>query len=217
MDRAFWLARWEEGRIGFHRGEVHPDLRQFLDTWLDEPHHRVLVPLCGKTLDIPFLAGRGHEVTGVEISPQAVAELHRDQRLRAWVDEDGPFKVHSSPGITIYEGDFFDLGPELVGTFDRVWDRAALVAMSPEHRPAYVARLRTLLRPGARILLDTAAYEQDRMSGPPWSVPGEELESLYEGCTLELLQEREAIEEVGFGALGLSSWLARTTLIRLPG
>lgn len=217
MDREFWLARWEEGRIGFHRGEVHPDLRTFIDRWLDEDHHCVLVPLCGKTVDIPFLAGRGHETAGVEISERAVAAFHDEQRLRPFVDEDDGFRVYTSPGITIYQGDFFELTPEIAGTFDRVWDRAALVALDSERRPAYVAHLRTLLRPGAKILLNSYCYDQSRMDGPPWSVSPDEVRALWSDCDIEVLQERDAIDEVHFRELGFESWMVTTWLITLPG
>lgn len=217
MDREFWLSAWEDGRVGFHRGEVHPDLRAFLDDWLDEPHHRIMVPLCGKSVDIAFLAGRGHEVAGVEIADQAVAEFHAEQRLRAFVDEDGPFQVHTSPGITIFHGDFFDLNQEIAGTFDKVWDRAALVAIDAPRRPKYVKLLRSLLRPGASVLLNSFSYDQSRMEGPPWSVGSDEIRELWSDCELEVLQERDAIDEVHFRELGFESWIITTTLIRTPG
>ncbi len=217
MDREFWLARWEEGGIGFHRGEVHPDLRTFLDQWLDEAHHCVLVPLCGKSVDISFLAGRGHETAGVEIAAKAVAAFHEEQRLRPFVDEDEGFKVHTSPGITIYEGDFFDLSEDIAGTFDRVWDRAALVALSEARRPAYVAKLRELLRPGAKILLNTYLYDQSRMDGPPWSVSPDEVRALWSDADVQVLQEHDAIDEIHFRELGFESWIVTTWLITLPG
>ena len=36
---------------------------------------RVLVPLCGKSLDLPYLAGLGHSVGGVECVTQALLEF----------------------------------------------------------------------------------------------------------------------------------------------
>lgn len=217
MDREFWLARWEEGRTGFHRGEVHPDLRAWMDRWLGEDHLRVLVPLCGKTVDIPFLAGRGHEVVGVELSPRAVREFHQEQRLHPFVDQEDGYAVHTSPGITIYCGDLFEVSTELAGTFDRVWDRAALVAMDVARRPAYVDCLRRLLRPGGRVLLNSYTYDQARMEGPPWSVARDEVEALWAGCVVEVLQEHEAIDEVRFRELGFESWLVTTYLVTTPG
>lgn len=217
MEREFWLDRWEEGRIGFHRGEVHPDLRTFLEQWLDEDHHRILVPLCGKSVDIPFLAGRGHDVTGVEIAPKAVAEFHAEQRLRPFVDEDDGFQVHTSPSITIYCGDFFDLDEDIAGTFDRVWDRAALVALNQARRPDYVSCLRGVLRPGARVLLNSFTYDQSKMDGPPWSVGEAEVRELWSDCKVEVLQSHEAIDEVHFRELGFESWIVTTYLVSLPG
>lgn len=217
MEPEFWLARWAEGRIGFHKGEVHPDLQTWQDAWLDEPHHRILVPLCGKSVDIPFLAGRGHEVSGVEIVPRAVEDFHREQGLRATEEADGPFQVHRSPGITIWCGDFFDLTPERAGTYDRVWDRAATVALDEPRRARYVPALRRLLRPGARVLLETFTYDQQRMPGPPWSVPDDEVRRLWAGAEVQLLRQHDAVDEVRFRELGFESWINSTWLIRLPG
>ncbi|CAN0378209.1 unnamed protein product, partial [Discosporangium mesarthrocarpum] len=43
---------------------------------------RILVPLCGKTVDMPFLAGKaGHEVVGVEGVEAAAWQLQRDSWL----------------------------------------------------------------------------------------------------------------------------------------
>lgn len=213
MDREFWLSRWEEGRIGFHKGEVHPDLRTYLDRWLDESHLRVLVPLCGKSVDIPFLAGRGHEVTGIELSPKAVQAFHQEQRLRPFVDEEDGFSVYSTPGISIYCGDFFEFGPDTAGRFDRVWDRAALVALDAPRRARYVENLRRLLRPGGKVLLNTFFYDQSKMEGPPWSVSADEVRHLWSGAEIEVLQEHDAVDEVRFRELGFDRWITTTWLV----
>ncbi|CAM9435400.1 unnamed protein product, partial [Scytosiphon promiscuus] len=42
---------------------------------------RVLVPLCGKTVDMPFMAQRGHEVVGVDGVEAAAWQLQRDSWL----------------------------------------------------------------------------------------------------------------------------------------
>lgn len=59
----------------------------------DQHHHRVLVPLCGKTVDMPFLADKGHEVVGVEGCETAAWQLQRDAWLKFQVSQ------HSSQGV----------------------------------------------------------------------------------------------------------------------
>ena len=57
MEPHYWHARWREGRIGFHRLNSDPQLLA---------HHAVLsesicvlVPLCGKTVDLDWLVADG--------------------------------------------------------------------------------------------------------------------------------------------------------------
>ena len=64
-----WLDRWREGNIGWHQNEGNKGLQQY---WPKLPNSsRVLVPLCGKTVDMAWLNRKGMDVTGVEISATA--------------------------------------------------------------------------------------------------------------------------------------------------
>ncbi|HLD65708.1 MAG TPA: thiopurine S-methyltransferase, partial [Pseudomonas sp.] len=59
MDEGFWQARWSLDQIGFHLAEVNPYLQRHWPI-LDLPAQaRVLVPLCGKSLDLAWLAAQG--------------------------------------------------------------------------------------------------------------------------------------------------------------
>jgi hypothetical protein len=63
-----WNQRWRTGQISFHISEVHPCLSKFLGQFLEDGisspkfSKRVLVPLCGKTVDMIFLQNLGHKV-----------------------------------------------------------------------------------------------------------------------------------------------------------
>ncbi|MEA9481868.1 hypothetical protein VC290_16130, partial [Xanthomonas campestris] len=78
MDTDFWLQRWQDGQTGFHQDEVMPLLQKHWPALQLPAHARVLVPLCGKTLDLHWLAAQGHRVLGVEISPLAVTQFFDD-------------------------------------------------------------------------------------------------------------------------------------------
>ena len=68
----FWHNRWENQQTGWHR-QVYNDL--MVKHWpnINAPAGgSVLVPLCGKTLDMLWLAQQGHEVVGLEMVQQAV-------------------------------------------------------------------------------------------------------------------------------------------------
>lgn len=80
-----WAGRWagysKAGvQPGFHKQAVNPRLEQHLVTFLGEKKvsRRVLVPMAGKSLDLAYLAGKGHKVLGVEVVPQAVDEYIRE-------------------------------------------------------------------------------------------------------------------------------------------
>jgi thiopurine S-methyltransferase len=205
-----WLGRWRDGRIGFHEDRPNDLL----------VHHaarlagcrRVLVPLCGKSEDLAFLAARGHAVIGVELAEQAVRAFFAEHDLAPAVTPRGPLVAYevgpgavwaAEPGtadaaagpagaITLLVGDFFAVTPELLGPVDALYDRAALIALPPELRPRYVARLRALVPAGAPALVITLEYDQAVMAGPPFAVLEPELRELYAGAAVELLEERAA-------------------------
>lgn len=183
-----WLARWRDGRIGFHEGRPN----ELLDR-----HHarlagarRVLVPLCGKSVDLAFLAAHGHEVVGVELAAQAVEAFFAEHALTPEVTRRGPIVEYRAGAITLLAGDLFAVPPALLGPVDALYDRAALIALPPALRPPYVALLRRVLPAGARGLVITAEYDQARMSGPPFAVLEDELRALYAGCEVELVEDQ---------------------------
>jgi len=80
--------------------------------------------------------------------------------------------------IAIICGDFFEFSDE---PFDALYDRAALVALPPDLRPAYVAHTKTLLKSDAAQLLITLEYDQSRADGPPYSVLPDEVSGYWPG------------------------------------
>jgi len=210
MDHEFWLTRWAEGRTGFHRDDVHPDLVAHEARFLAGGPHRVLVPLCGRSRDLAWLAERGHDVLGVELSPLAVARFWQDQGGTPEEGAAGPFVVGRLGRVAVACGDFFLASPALLGTFDRVWDRAALVAMDAARRPRYAAVVRGLLRAGGLLLQNSFLYDEERMGGPPFSVPDDAIATLYPNWPSERLGH--VVETEGRFAESLP-WFATTTAL----
>ena len=190
MDIEHWAARWREGRIGFHEGRPNTFLERHVDRL--GPARRVLVPLCGKTEDMAFLAARGHEVVGIEVIEDAVRAFFAEHDLTPEVRDRGDVRAYTAGGVTILAGDLFACTAETAGRVDALYDRAALVALPPEARPRYVEHLRALLAAGSPGLLVTFEYPQERMSPPPFSVSEGEVRSLYTGAVVELLEHGPA-------------------------
>lgn len=194
MKRADWESRWDEGRTAFHRTEVNELVGKYADrVWGDDPLGQVLVPLCGKSVDMAFLAERAGSVVGVEYVEQAVDEFFAEQGLVPRV-ESGKYNRHRAGPYTIYVADFFDITTDLTGTNDAALDRASLVTLDARGRPRYVEHLHSLLSEGARSLLVTFDYDQSQMSGPPFAVSDDEVERLFSpGFELELLECRDVL------------------------
>src|SRR4051812_5121285 len=112
MDKSFWNDRWQRGEIGFHQSEVEPAL---IDHFKGLAPTRVFVPLCGKSLDLAWLASQAHEVVGVELSALACDAFYAEHRLTPQCSKEGIFTVYRGGGVTIYNGDFFEFTPAMLG------------------------------------------------------------------------------------------------------
>ena len=134
MQPDFWHKRWQSNQIGFHLPEVNPYLQRFWPQLGVEEGARVLVPLCGKSLDLLWLAHQGHEVLGIELSEKAVEEFFDEHHFDPNVSEQGPFKVYRAGSIELWCGDFFELTAGDVADCTALYDRAALIALPPPMR-----------------------------------------------------------------------------------
>lgn len=211
MDHDFWHERWQTRQLGFHLAEVNPLLVK---------HHavlpaggRVLVPLCGKSLDLEFLAAEGQAVVGVELVQQAVDEFFAERSLAPVVAAGERAVAHSMDGLTLLTADLFGLARGDVGAVTSVWDRAALVAMPPELRPRY-ARALCELAPGATMLLVT--FRHDFGGGPPFSVSDDEVRALYDGADVALIDAQPGVPSPSMQAKGMKGLEERVWRIVLP-
>jgi len=167
------------GQTGYHQTAVSPQLAQRWPRLEIPSNGRVLVPLCGKSLDLLWLRDRGHPVAGVELSAIALESFCMEHGVPARRRLAGNFDVYETAGLDLYCGDFFALTPAIVGAVSVVYDRAALIALPPELRKRYVAHIGALTPPGVQTLLITMEYSQPQMSGPPFSVTADEVRQLY--------------------------------------
>ena len=204
METDFWHHRWHTAQIGFHLNEVNPYLVQYWPQ-LDVPKgSRVLVPLCGKSVDLLWLAQQGYEVVGVELSPLAVAAFFAEQGLVADKKMTKTHEVWQNGAITLFCGDFFDLRPEDIGLIEAVYDRAALIALPETMRQGYIRHLMMLCPAPVKSLLVTLFYEQSRMDGPPFAVSPEEVQNLLSdyfevrlAAQLNILEQNPRFKEKG--------------------
>jgi len=178
MEPRFWHERWAINQIGFNQAEVNPYLQQFWPELNLKAGERVLVPLCGKSIDMRWLAQQGLHVVGVELSEKAVQEFFSEAGIEPEIEERGQFKVYRVEACELWCGDFFALKARDIGNCAALYDRAALIALPPDMRWRYVEHLKRILPADCRGLLISLDYEQSEIDGPPFSVPEDEVMQL---------------------------------------
>ncbi len=197
MKQDFWLERWEHKQIGFHQPTGHPWLREHWPQLSLVAASRVLVPLCGKSQDMLWLAEQGHRVTGIELSEIAAREFF---------DEAGPEPIDASAtALSIASSAMTSRFAWAISSicraaelarFEGFYDRAALIALPDDMRRAYVDHLMSGLRRGATGLLITFDYDPAVMNGPPFNVDDEDVGALYgRYAHVDLLAERRGLPE----------------------
>lgn len=200
MEHDFWHNRWNEGRLGFHQQKVNSRLKQFWDAFAAGKGQTVFIPLCGKSLDMLWLAENGYTVFGVELSDIACRDFYREHKLRYHLTEnpctdtanknraplgnpqnyaESQFIKFVGRDIEIWCGNFFDLKADDMRDIHVVYDRAALIALPQAMRGAYASHLASLLHSRARVFLISMEYDENKMNGPPFSVPEEEIHDLF--------------------------------------
>jgi len=207
MEPAFWHERWRDNRIGFHRDVPLPLLVRHWPTLGLPQASRVFVPLCGKSLDMVWLAEQGHRVLGIELSTLAVEQFFGERGLAP--------RIHASQAGTHYAagpwelvvGDAFAVPAALLADCAGVYDRGALIALPPDMRATYAQTAWRRLPAGCRGLLVTLEYPQAEKAGPPFSVDEAELRArLAPQWQVDLAERRDILaSEPGFQAEGVTA------------
>lgn len=218
MDLSFWNDRWEKDETGFHQAALNPYLAHFYGEKGPAIENRsalkIFVPLCGKSMDMQWLAENGYAVLGVECSPVAVKEFVKNHGVSIEESENGRHikytinsEVADSSSIDLIQGDFFGMNSEDTNDITDVFDRASLIALPEAMRKNYAEKMVELLNPGVRMLLITMTYPQHEMDGPPFSVSEEEVHDLYDNNFNidKLLMKNILSDEKRFQERGLTS------------
>ncbi|SHE87928.1 thiopurine S-methyltransferase [Modicisalibacter ilicicola DSM 19980] len=183
-----WIERWREGRIAFHLPETHPQLERHWSALDIPPGDKVLVPLCGKSLDMRWLADRGHPVLGIEFASEAIEQFVAEGDGEVSRYRQGYFDVWRQGSVEIWCGDFFHLHIDNTREIQAFYDRAALIALQHPARQRYAFHLAQLLPPGAKGLMITITRSILPEKGPPYNVEPEEVRQLFTpNFELELL------------------------------
>lgn len=173
-DNELWQQCWRDRDTDFHQKTVNSNLMKFWPGLGLATTDRVFVPLCGKSLDLLWLARQGHPVVGVELSPIAVRAFFKENRLQPSRRKQGRFTHWHSGAIDILCGDFFDLTAADLGNIAAVFDRASLTALPEEIRHAYLAHLRKIVPAQCQMfLLTTEEPDEGETPDQPFAIAAE--------------------------------------------
>ncbi|SMR41516.1 unnamed protein product [Zymoseptoria tritici ST99CH_1E4] len=146
---------------------------------------RALVPGCGRGYDVLLLASLGYDTVGLDASKTAIAAAESLKSTLASKPDPAyapPAEANITPGTaTFLEADFFKTLPlpkNAEGkeeTFDLIFDYTFLCALPPSLRPAWSARLHSLLTPktGRLVCLEWPLHKPASEGGPPHGLTGE--------------------------------------------
>lgn len=178
MNEEFWQSRWRENQIGFHEHKPNELLVAYFRRLELKENDTIFVPLCGKSVDLDWLVLQGLQVVGIEFNEQAVAEVFARQNQEPEITQTGSLRRYRTESMTLFAGDLFNLQAAHLGDIGGVYDRAALVALEPETRVKYAEHIAAISNKAPQLLI-TFDYDQELMAGPPFSVPGNEIQALY--------------------------------------
>lgn len=155
-----WEKRYKEENVEempWYTPELDPDLDQALSD-LEIAGGKVLDLGTGPGTQAIALAGRGFEVTGVDLSPTAVSEAAG----RA-----------SEKGVEIRFLQDNILETRLKETFDFIFDRGCFHVFSHQYRDDYIRTVHSLLKEGGLFFLKCFSHLEPSQEGPYRFSPNE--------------------------------------------
>ncbi|PVZ71796.1 thiopurine S-methyltransferase [Pelagibaculum spongiae] len=214
MEHQFWHNKWEQKQIGFHLPHSHPLLEKY---WLSQTaghkpgHATVLVPLCGKSIDLLWLRQQKFNVQGVELSAIAASDFFSEQQLTPTITTKKDFSHYSVDQLEIMVGDFFKLSE--TNTYSLIYDRAALIALPQKMQKNYIDKLYQITAPGSNILLITLDYDtqNDTIIGPPFSTSPQQVEQLFaNNWQVKQLERADVLQQEGKFRKKGAQWVYET-------
>ncbi|MCW8996169.1 MAG: thiopurine S-methyltransferase [Psychromonas sp.] len=155
MSNKEWKEKWKRNDIAFHQQGVNPLLQNYLPSLALSADDCLLVPLCGKSVDMDWLAKSGFHVIGIELSNIAIQAYFDALQVKPERQPHGRFIRWSYENIEIWCGDIFDLTLADMSGIKALYDRASLTTFPADRRAAYVRHFSENLPKDCQILLIT--------------------------------------------------------------
>ena len=175
----YWQQRWINGATHFDEPQPHRYLQAFI-TQLDlTPGASIFVPLCGKSVDMHWLATQGYQVLGVEFSEHPIQRFFAGLNLKPTITPIDHYYCYTAGPYTLYHADLFAFSSVHLQHCTGFYDRGSLVALETTHlRPQYIHWMKTHLPTNCRGLLIAWDFAQQQKPGPPFVIAQKELTTL---------------------------------------
>lgn len=193
-----WNQRWIDNRIGWHRGEVNQTLEKYFPSG-ERPS--TFFPLCGKTLDMIWVAQKGCQVRGAEFSQLAIDQFFEENKIANKSENGFIHSTEPSFDIALKQGDFFEYPDD--HKFELIFDRGSMVAVNPKDREKYAQKIKTLLKSDGKVLLQAISRDEEHLkNGPPFHLTIDDVKNSYEkiGMKVNVLgsyDDRSSIDRLG--------------------
>jgi thiopurine S-methyltransferase len=161
MSNHLWQQMWKDNYIAFHQANITPLLQRHLLTLNLTKPSRILVPLCGKSVDMTWLMSQGHHVVGIELSPIAIKNYFSERGIKPKRDRIGKFIRWRHGDCELWCGDVFDLTTLDLQRDHLLYDNAALTSFPQALRQTYVDHFHRCLPLHCNILLATTESPED--------------------------------------------------------
>ncbi|KAG5366032.1 putative thiopurine S-methyltransferase [Yarrowia sp. B02] len=190
MKPEFWQERWDLDQTQWDLKKADPKLVEYWPTLNIAQGSTVFVPLCGKSMDMAWLAGVGYKVLGVELAEKACIQYFEDLQVKPTVSKNasGKFTIYGANDTQLWCGDIFDLDADDLKYVSAIFDRASVIALPPDMRKQYAEHLIPLI-PSPNGILMTLDYDQSKKPGPPHAVSDAEVQELFGAWKPTLLDE----------------------------
>jgi cyclopropane fatty-acyl-phospholipid synthase-like methyltransferase len=150
---------------------------------------------CGTGENALYLAGRGHQVWGVDSAPSAIAIARRKAEERGL-------------SVTFRVMDTLNLG-EIGRTFDTVIDIGLFHTLSDPERPRFVRNLSEVLKAGGSYLMLAFSDREPGGYGPRRITQREIRDTFSDGWRIDAI--RDAVFESRTRSEGSRAWLSCIT------
>lgn len=176
----YWDELYREGHTLWDMGTPTPAVVDVFSSPAMVPG-TVLVPGCGSGHDAVWLAQRGHAVTAVDFSAEAIVRARQVAAI-------------NNAQLHLRRQDIFALSPEYDKAFDYVAEYVTYCAVLPSRREEFAEVLSRVLKPGGQLVALFFPLDE-RPGGPPFAVRMEEALRLF-GRHLKLVRTFEPARSV---------------------